>query len=350
MSARPDRDLYSPLRRSAALLVLVFAIGAVGYAIIGWPEHGPLDAVYMTVITLTTVGYGEVIDLSEDPGGRVFTVLLLFGGVGAFLNFVSSLTAFWVEGQHLNVMWRKRMKRAVSGMRNHVIVCGAGNTGAHIARELIDTAHAFVVIEQDEQRALGLADRVGRQVPIVLGDATDDATLEEAGIGHASELVACVSNDKDNLIVTFSARLLRPDLRIVCRCVDEDIAPKMRQAGADSVVIPSRIGAMRLISEAVRPTAVDYLDRMLRDRDAGLRVESTEVEAGARLEGRTVGDLRDRDIDGLQLLAVRGPGGAWHDDPGPAVALAAGDALIYTGGPSVRLAVERLAAGKGSEG
>jgi len=336
----PD-DLVRPLGRSLVLVLAVVAVGVVGYLAIGWPTYGLLDAVYMTVITLTTVGYGEVIDLSDHPAGRVFTVVLLVSGVGAFLNFVSALTAFWVDGQAHHLLWRRRMRRRVQGLQGHIVVCGAGHTGTWVCRELIDTRRPFAVVESDPERARGLAEELGEEVPMVVGDATDNEVLGAAGVPAAQAVVCCVSNDRDNLIVALSARILAPDARITCRCVEEAMAAKLLRAGADSVVSPNRIGGLRLISEAVRPAAVTYLDRMLRDRDAGMRVESATIEAGSALAGQTVQRLR-RHGTGLKLLAVRRADDRWDDQPGDDAELMAGDALVYTGGPEVRAAVERL--------
>ena len=337
--------LYRQMWRSFALVVGVFVVGVCGYYAIGYPEYDWLDAVYMTVITLTTVGYGEIIDLSARPGGRIFTVVLLVSGVGAFLSFVSSFTAFWVEGQAHNALWRRRMQRSVRGLSDHLIVAGAGHTGGHIVRELIETDRPFVLIEADEERALEVSRLVGQDIPTVIGDATEDDTLREAGIERASTLVACISSDKDNLIVTVSARILNPGLRIVCRCIDERTTDKILKAGADSVVSPNRIGGLRLVSEAVRPTAVAYLDRMLRDNaKQGLRVESTQVELGSALAQKTVAELYLQRIDGFHLLALqRADDGQWDDHPQDTAALRPGDQLVYTGGPHARQAIERLA-------
>lgn len=342
MHDAPIDDLTRSLGRSLGLVLAVVLTGIVGYLIIGWPDHGLLDAVYMTVITLTTVGYGEVIDLNARPVGRIFTILLLCGGVGAFLNFVSALTAFWVDGQANRLLWRNRMKRDLSRLDDHIVVCGGGHTGMWICRELIDTRRPFAVIEGDPDRALALPTLLGAEVPTVIGDATDDAALRAAGVDRASSVVCCVSNDRDNLIVALSARLVSPKARIIVRCVDERMVPKILQAGADKVVSPNQIGGLRMISEAVRPGAVDYLDRMLRDRDSSLRVESTVVEAGSRLAGRTVADLLS-EAPRLHLLAVRRGEDAWEDGPAPESRLETGDQLVYTGGPDVRHAVERLA-------
>lgn len=336
-------ELYRPLLRSALFVCLAFVIGVLGYAVIGSGEYGWLDAVYMTAITLTTVGYTEVIDLSSSPGGRVFTVLLLMGGVGSVLYFFSSFTAFLVEGHMQRLLWRRRMSKAIGQLSGHTVVCGAGHTGQHVVQELLATQRRFALIERDGERLAALVERLGVEFPAVVGDATDDETLRASAIERAASLVACLSSDNDNLIVTVSARMLRPELRIVCRCIDERVEDKIRKAGADAVVSPNRIGGLRMVSELVRPTAVSYLDLMLRDRDRQLRVEATAIAAGSPLSDGTVGDLRKRGIDDLLVLALQRGDDGWTFAPPDDAPLPAGTSVVYVGSPAARHSLERLA-------
>jgi voltage-gated potassium channel len=341
--SRTELETFRPLVRSALLVALVFAVGVTGYLVIGGEQYGFIDAMYMTVITLTTVGFGEVIDLSNNPQGRVFTTLLLLGGVGTFLNFVSTATAFFIEGSAQHLFWRRRMSRAISDLEGHTVVCGGGYTGAHVISELHATGRPFVLIEHSDERVADLARMLGSEFPAVIGDATDDEALEAAGVERAGRLVACISNDKDNLIITVSARILNPKLRIVCRCVDERVQEKIRKAGADSVVSLSRIGGLRLVSEAVRPVAVNYLDMMLRDSEKGLRVESTRIHERSDLAGARVEDLNDRGIDRLLLLATLDDDGTWSFAPSGHTKLPAGITLVYMAPPEARRELERLA-------
>lgn len=239
------------------------------------------------------------------------------------------------------------MGKTIRDLSGHTIVCGGGDTGEHVVHELISTQRPFVLIERDEGRVAALVERLGTEFPVVIGDATEDDALHEAGVARASGLVACISSDKDNLIVTVSARLARPELRIVCRCIDERVEEKIRKAGADAVVSPNRIGGLRMISELVRPTAVSYLDLMLRDRERNLRVESTRVFPGAELDGATVGDLRLRGIEDLLILALREGEDAWVFAPPDERRISSEQSLVYMGGPRAREAIERLACPKG---
>lgn len=337
------REAYAALYRSSLLVGLTFVVGVVGYSVLGGDKYSVFDAVYMTVITLTTVGYGEVIDLTNNTVGRLFTTLLLLGGVGAFLNFFTSATAFVVEGHMQHILWSRRMAKAISKLDNHTIVCGGGVTGHHIIAELLATKRPFVLIDTNEQRLAELCERFDTEFPAVIGDATDDEWLLAAGIERASGIVACLSNDKDNFIVTVSARLLRPDIRIICRCIDERVVSKIRKAGADSVVSPNRIGGLRMISELARPMAVSYLDLMLRDQNKNLRVESIQIKEGSELEGKSLEQLQDRKIKNLLVLAFREGDGDWQFAPDEDTVMPAGLHIIFMASPEARIQLEGLA-------
>lgn len=334
------QDLYRPFITSSLLMVAIFAVGVAGYKFFA-PETSFLDAIYMTVITLTTVGYGEIVDLSTHPAGRVFTMILLFFGVGTFLYVFSSLTGFIVEGNLEHLFWRRKMQKSIDAMKDHFIVCGGGYTGRHIVKELAMTGRDFVLIEGDEGHVVDAEEFAGTKLHVVIGDATDDDELRRAGIERASGLFACVSNDKDNLIVTVSARLLNPQIRIVSRCMDEAVEEKIRRAGADVVISPNLIGGLRMASAMVRPTVVTFLDVMLRDRDR-LRVEESTVAAGSKLDGKSVADLRAIHPADALLIALRGTDGDWTYNPDDAVRLEPSVTLIYMGSPGAREELDKL--------
>ena len=331
------------LARAAGLIGLVFLLGVAGYSYFGGDDYEVLDAVYMTMITLTTVGYGEVIDLSHNPGGRVFTSILLVVGVGSFVYFFSNLTAFMVEGNLDRILWRRRMRRSINALENHYIVCGASRTGQHMIQELLETERPFVLIDNDEIAARALVEDLGKHFPIVVGDATDDEILRHAGIDRATGLCAALSSDKDNLVIIMTARMIRSQLRIVARCTDQKIHHKLRRAGADAVVSPNMIGGLRLVSELIRPNAVSFLDTMLRDKEKRLRIEEVHLREGAQAIGRTLGQLRADDIEGLLVIAVRAEGTeAWTFNPADELTLEPDHAIVFMSGPEGRqLARER---------
>jgi voltage-gated potassium channel len=337
------REHSITLARAAGLILVVFATGVIGFSVVGGPDHDIIDAIFMTAITLTTVGYGETIEVSQTVEGAIFTTVLLFAGVGSFVYFFSNLTAFMVEGSLDRILWRRKMRRAIETLNGHYIVCGGGATGAHIVHELLQTERPFVLIDEDELRTRQLFEQFSREFPVVVGDATDDDTLREARIEHAKGLTSCISSDKDNLIVTVSARLLNPDLRIVSRCIDEKVTRKVRQAGAAAVVSPNMIGGLRMVSEMVRPTVVSFLDIMLRDNKR-LRVEEFPIQEGSNLAGMKIGELRARKIADVLVVAVSEADGSWTYNPDDDETLQPGKRLIFMGSPTAREAVERLGA------
>lgn len=328
------------------LIIAVFAVGVVGYRSLAGPDYDWFDALYFTAITLTTVGYGEIIDMAHNPAARAFTVALLLVGVGTFVYFVSNLTAFLVEGT-LDHLWvRRKMQREIAGLDRHEIVCGAGRTGVHVARELIDTGRPFVLVEQDPDRLDAVRAELGN-FPALLGDATADDVLRLAGIERAHGLVSCVSNDRDNLVITFSARLLKPGLRIVSRCIDPTIQSKVRRAGADAVVSPNAIGGLRMVSELVRPTAVTFMDVMMRDRRKGMRVEDLLVHPESTLDGVALRELRDHGMEGVLVVALHRGDEEWTFNPDGDSTLTAGTRVVFIGNAAARSQLEGLAAAPG---
>ena len=330
------------MRRSGAVLILTCVVGTIGYRLIGGAEYSLIECLYMTVVTLTTVGYREVIDLSSSPSGQIFTVLLLMLGVGSFLYFFSNMMAFMIEGTLERMFWKRRMTRRIARMRDHYIVCGGGRTGSYVIDELISTDRPFVLIEQDSDRVEELFERFGNEFGVVIGDATSDPSLREAGIEHARGIVSCISSDKDNLIVAFSARDLKPDIRIVTRCTEEREQTKLRKAGSDAVVTPDQIGALRLVSELVRPTVVTFLDQMLRD-DSALRIEEVRIAPGSALESSTLRQLKQRGIGDLMVVAVRMLDGEWLYNPPDSTELVAEMGVVFIGSPKARTEVEHAA-------
>jgi voltage-gated potassium channel len=341
-----DRDLGDLRRRmirAIGVILLVTGIGVVGFSIID-PSAGLVRAFFMTAITLTTVGYGEEIPIDTD-GARVFTVVLILVGMGAVLHFVSTGTAFLLEGQLGHVFRRRRMERELDGLDRHHIVCGSGPTAIYAAAELSAVHKSVVLVATSAEGAERARGELG-DMPIVMGDPTDDGVLRAAGIERAVGLLACTESDNENVVVTLSARQLNPGIRIVSRVEDADHTSKARKVGADATVSPQHIGGLRLASELVRPTVVTFLDQMLRDRDLNLRIDEVLVPAGSPMVGRPLSALQLDELPEVLVLALR-EGGTWKYNPSRSHVLAP-DVLVVVLGTPVDMQELRKRAGGGA--
>jgi len=345
VKSRHASESTRPIIRAAILLLGVAVAGTIGFKVMSGPEYSWLDAAFMTVITLTTVGYGETIPVSGHPAQQAMVIVLLCAGVGTFLYFFSNVTAFFVEGTLDRMFWRRRMARQRKRLDDHFIVIGGGHTGEHVLKELLDTDRDVVLVEIDDARIDLLYERFEREFPVIVGDGTDDGVLMEAGIERAAGLVSCMKNDNDNLLATFATRNLRPDIRIVARCMNESQRAKLKKAGANAVVSPNHIGGLRLVSELVRPVVVSFLDVMLREGNRGLRVEEVTVQEGSELDGLTVGALRARDIEGLVVVAIMNTERAWEMGPAGDRKLVPGEKVVIIAKPEARVQLEDSAAG-----
>jgi voltage-gated potassium channel len=322
------------LAMGLALLCVVVLGGGVGYYLIGRGAWAFGDCLYMTVITVTTVGYGELLPgMDQAPYARAFTVVLLVFGTGSIVYFASTVTAFIIEGDLRSLMFASRLKKRMKRMKDHVVVCGAGSTGRHVIEELLATGVAVVAIDVREGELREIAEKFPRaEFSYLVGDATDDDVMAQTGIDRARGVVAALSSDKDNLYLTVSARQTNPGARIVARCAELSHVEKIRRSGADAVVSPNFIGGMRLVSELQRPAVVRFLDDMLRDRRVIYRIDEVRLGAGAAGLGDTLRDARVRERFGMTVLAVRASDDqSWVYNPDANERLGPGMTLVVLG-------------------
>lgn len=313
----------STRRLITAILFLVLALimGIVGYQIIeGWNF---IDSLYMTVITLATVGYGETNPLTTS--GRVFTIFLIMLGVGALTYGLTAITAFVVEGTLTDIIGRRKMEAEISKLKEHIILCGIGETGRHIAEEFLKVRVPFVVVEKNGERIREMA-KIGRFL-YTEGDATADEVLLKAGAKQAKGLVTTLPSDKDNLFVILTARGLNPNLRIVTEAVEIDDRTKLTKVGADAIVAPSFIGGLRMASEMIRPTVVSFLDKMLRASGDAVRIEEAKITPGSKLAGCKLAEAGIYEKTGLVVIAIA-RGEEYELNPSPDIQLREGDGLI----------------------
>jgi len=304
------------------LVLTVIVVGSAGYAVLfGWSIS---DAVYMTVITLTTVGYHEVREIAGVPL-RLWTMVLAVAGVAIIFGTVGIVAETIISEAASGRREAKRMREAVGELRNHYIVCGYGRVGSTVARELVHGGERLVVIDI-LAASLERAARDGHLV--VEGDATDDATLRASGIGVARGLVTTIDSDANNVYVTLSARSINPGLFIVARANAEGSEAKLLQAGANRVVSPYTMAGRRIAELASRPRVADFIDAALSHGNLSFSLEELEVDEGSPLMGVTVGELR---ASGAIALAILQPDGAYEANPPEGRDLRAGESVIASG-------------------
>jgi voltage-gated potassium channel len=312
------------LKQVLLLLLSVMLGGTLGYHFIeGWSFF---DSFYMMTITLATVGYGETHPLSFP--GRVFTIFLIFGGMGIILYGVTEMTAFIVEGEMTGLLRRRKLTNAIAKLSGHYILCGAGRTGMNVLDELLRTKRHVVVIDADPATVSKL---LARGVLAVEGDATQDEVLKTAGIDRAHGLCTALTNERDNLFVVITARGLNPNMRIVASIQDVQSREKFLRSGAHSTIAAHFIGGLRMASELIRPDTVSFLDLMLRDRSE-LRFEDVHVEPHSHFVGKTVGDCGVLKDAGLLVCALRKSNGLVFNPPATTV-VDGGDTFVVIGSP-----------------
>jgi voltage-gated potassium channel len=282
------------------VLATLIVIGTVGYVVIEGQNLG--DSFYMTAITISAVGYQEVFPLSAP--GRVFTMLLLLGGITWLGLWFANLTSLIVELDLKGALRRRRTMNDIEKLRNHVIICGGGRTGRQVAQELETMASDYVIVERDPETVEELRELLpGARV--VEGDATHDQILLDSGLLRAEGLITCLSKDTDNLFVCLSARDLTATIKIVARAYEEETIDKLYRAGADHVVSPIVSSAIRMASVLLRPSAVSFLDIATRSSHLALRMEQMVVGGGSRVAGSTLQRARIPQRTGLVVIAVR---------------------------------------------
>ncbi len=310
-------------RRLAGAMIALFgvlAFGIVGYLFLGF---SPLDAVYMTVMTVSTVGFGEVEPLSRL--GVAFTVVLILVGVSSALYAFSVIVEGVIEGRVNELLGRRRMNQSIASVSGHVIVCGWGLVGHAIAEEIAETKQELVIVEIEPDKVNGVEHRV------VIGDATTDEVLRQAGIDRAAALVAAVDGDAENSFITLSARSLNPDLFIVSRARSRDSGEKLMRAGADRVVNPQSIGGVRMAAFVLHPNVAEFVDVVMHERSLEFRLEEVAVVEGSPLVGKTLRDTHLRDETGALVLALRRRDGSFETNPSPDEVISKGEVIIAIG-------------------
>jgi voltage-gated potassium channel len=327
------------LRWTAVVIAAYLVVGTVGYRVIEGPHWSLFDGLYMTTITLTTLGYGETHPLSAP--GRAFTIVLAFGGIFVLFYVGTETVRSVVSGELQEMIGRERMEAEIAALSGHLIVCGYGRMGRIVCEELERQKKRFVAIDKSPGP---IADWPYKHGFEVMGDATEDEVLRRVRIAHAAGLITVVASDADNLYITLSARLLNPKLVIIARAEEEEAEEKLRKVGATKVISPYLIGGHRAVQAALRPAALDFLDLATRSEFLELQIEEVKVAAGSRLAGQTIaGAGLHRDL-GVLVVGILRAAGELLPNPAADTRVAAGDTLITLGPRRHTAELERRAA------
>ncbi|NLI76080.1 MAG: potassium channel protein [Candidatus Riflebacteria bacterium] len=310
---------------ATVVFLIVLAIGTFGYRLIEGPSWSLIDGLFMTVITLATVGYGETHPLTDQ--GRLFTVGLILVGAGLMAYMVTTLAQFVVEGGLRDYLGRRRMRDRIKALRHHYIICGAGSTGWVVAERLHRQNTPVVLVDTDPKVVQELLDQ---RFIAIEGDATADEVLIDAGLEMASGLVAALPHDADNVFVALTAKGINPNVFVAATATKIESVPKLKRAGANYVVSPNITAANRMASVLMRPSVVDFLDATLSGDDQDLQMDEFRIQPGSFLDTQALKDADLRRRSGAIIVSVKRQGKTVIN-PEPAYVFAGGDILVVMG-------------------
>ncbi len=316
----------------AGVLGLVTIVGVLGFRHIG--ERDWLDSLYMVVITLSTVGFGE--ESSRPTGEKIWTICVIIVGISAVAYILGGFIQNMTEGEIQRALGLQRVTKEISRLENHTIVCGFGRMGRMVCDELAAHDQQFVIVETDSERHTE-----ARNLGFLSchGDATEEEILEGVGIGKAANLVSALTSDADNVYITLTARNLNQSLKIIARGEFPSTRKKLMQAGADRVVLPAAIGAQRIAAMIARPFTAEMLETVISDQDVGIEIDEFTIPAGSSLAGKTVQQAAIRSHYNLLVIAVRSKEAKMQVNPNESTTLGEGDTIILLG---EREAVDRF--------
>ena len=339
MKSRKIFTIHDRIIVAGTLFLCVIFLGTIGYHVLGGPEYTWMDALYMTVITVSTIGYGEVIDLSNNTPARFFTMALAMVGIGLMTYVASTTIASVVEGKMNESYRRKKMEIELSKLEGHYIVCGLGRLGREIVNELRVTKRQCVMIDIDQATLQDANEAFGFQFHFLRGDATEDDVLLLAGIERCAGIFACTSDDNRNLVISLSAKHLNPDIRVVARCEDPRQIRKMNKAGADTVVSPTYFGGLKMVTDMVRPSVSSLMESLMRDAEQTIRIETIDVNSSwhnSKLE-----DLHMEQFKQSIVIALC-QGDDFDFNPTPDKRIGADSTLVVMTTPLERKSIEQV--------
>jgi voltage-gated potassium channel len=327
-----------PFRRllpAILLLAIVILVGILGYTLM--EKWTPLEAIYMVITTLFTVGFQEVRPLS--PAGKIFTMFIIVAGVGSAIYAAGQAVEIIVEGEMTGYRKRRRMNKTIKEMKDHYIICGFGRVGHQVAQVFEASRVPFVVIDSKKET---IEELETKDIPGIIGDATHDNVLAEAGIQNARGLVACSDSDVANVYVTLSARVLNPSLNIVARAGFKDTEKKLIRAGANRVISPYFISGVRMAALATRPVASDFLDLVTHGGQVDFSLFEITIPDGSPLIHKSVAEADISNTSGVSVLAVRKGSGSFELQPKAKSKIESGDVLVVLGTQEQFDALEKM--------
>lgn len=325
---------YPKLKISLYLLLATIAFGTGGYMVF---EDMPLfEAFYMTLITISTVGFSEIKPLSYI--GRGITIIIIILGISLLTYTLGQVARIFVEGELRNILGRRKLEKQIAELKDHYIICGYGRIGSIIASELVAADIPIVVIEQEPERIASLE---AANILYLCRDATSDESLVEAGLSRAIGLVTAVSSDANNVFISLSAKELRPDIFILARASDESNESKLLRAGATKVVCPYQIGGKRMAEIIYKPTVMDFLEQAMVNEKLDLQIEEAMISEGSPINGSSVMGSCLRQNYGVIIVAIKRKCGEMIFNPGPEETFLVGDVLVVIGKKSKLLKMIR---------
>ena len=315
---------YKNFIRGLTMLVGILVVGTIGYLIIEKCRF--LDALYMTVITITTVGYKEIIGISD--GGRIFTIVLIFMGIGIVAYMLGVAAEAMVEFHMRSILGRRKLGLKIKKIKNHYIICGYGRIGRVISQELQYKQIPVLVIEQNPDVREDLEQN---KIPYLINDATSEHVLLDAGIEKAKGLVAVASSDADNLFITMTARGMNPELYLLARADEEHARKKLLRAGANRVILPYNIGGQRMANTIIKPTVTDFLEVMVHDKSIDLEIEELVVGDHSGLKGTSLENSGIRQEMDVIIIGIRKKDGKMVFNPSSKNLIEPGETLIALG-------------------
>lgn len=323
---------------AAVTIIIILLIGTFGYWYLTDMNYSLFECFYLTVITITTIGYSEVIDHSKYPYARLLTIFIAFVGIGLLTYFVTSISAIVIEGKLKESYKKRKMEKLIKKVESHYIICGIGRHSVHLIEELTQTKRECILVDLDPD----VIETVSQRYPdsfFVEGDATNDEVLLKAGVAKAKGIFATTTDDNLNLVVCLSARRLNPDITIVALCNVHSNQDKLRLAGADKVVSSYFISGLRMASEMFRPVVAQVLDVMMKGRNKNLRIE--QVEINKDYYGKKIQDLKIEELKHTLLIALK-KGDEIQFNPDPEIIISEGDTIIVMTTPNERISLENL--------